>query len=228
MEDDDDTSHLFSQTSKKVMSEAQEDLDRRLQDVGVTPSQRHGMKVPPPRTSAWQDRPPTPKNVQRKQMQLEQPPNEPGPSKSPQRKRQPAALPLLGKNPPERKPFLNGILRVMSTGGNILLRLKRTSSAKGIGKKLLVRSPVVLADRTFPGESLSQTRFPTTAVTKGEGVMMSQMALKMGPTSLPPRKRRLSSPDSPGMGESVFCCFLFPRLFRSMRKRNQRSGPIRT
>jgi len=39
MEDDDDTSHLFSRTSRKVMPEAQEDLDRSLQDIGVTPSQ---------------------------------------------------------------------------------------------------------------------------------------------------------------------------------------------
>ena len=80
------------------MSEAQKDLDRRLQDVGVTPSQRHGMRVPPPHTSAWQDRPPTPENIQHRQMQLEQPPNEPGPSKPPQQKRQPAALP-----PPREK-----------------------------------------------------------------------------------------------------------------------------
>jgi len=80
------------------MSEAQEDLDRRLQDVGVTPSQQHSMRVPPPCASAWQDRPPTPENVQRKQMQLEQPPNEPGPSKPRQQKRQPAALP-----PPREK-----------------------------------------------------------------------------------------------------------------------------
>jgi len=49
--------------------------------------------MPPPHTSAWQDRPPTPENVQHKQMQLDQPPNKPGPSKPPQRKRQPAALP---------------------------------------------------------------------------------------------------------------------------------------
>jgi len=93
MEDDDDTSHLFSRTSRKVISEAQKELDQRLQDVGVTPSQQHGMRMPPPHTSAWQYRPLTPENVQRKQMQLDQPPNEPGPSKPPQRKRQPAALP---------------------------------------------------------------------------------------------------------------------------------------
>jgi len=93
MEDDDDTSHLFSRTSRKVISEAQKELDRRLQNVGVTPSQRHGMRMPPPCASAWQDRPPTPENVQHKQMQLDQPPNEPGPSKPPQWKRQPAALP---------------------------------------------------------------------------------------------------------------------------------------
>ena len=98
MEDNDDTSHLFSQTSRKVISEAQKELDRKLQDIGVTPSQRHGMRMPPPRTSAWWDRPPTPENVQRKQVQLEQPLNEPGPSKPPQQKRQPAALP-----PPREK-----------------------------------------------------------------------------------------------------------------------------
>jgi len=39
------------------------------------------MRMPPPRTSAWQDRPPTPENVQHKQVQLEQPLNKPGPSK---------------------------------------------------------------------------------------------------------------------------------------------------
>jgi len=54
--------------------------------------------MPPPRTSAPQDRPPTPENIQRKQMQLDQPPNEPGPSEPLQRKRQPAALP-----PPREK-----------------------------------------------------------------------------------------------------------------------------
>jgi len=78
MEDDDDTSHLFSRTSRKVISEAQKELDQKLRDVGVTPSQQHGMRMPPPHTSAWQDRPPTPENVQGKQMQLGQPPNEPG------------------------------------------------------------------------------------------------------------------------------------------------------
>jgi len=98
MEDDDDTSHLFSRMSKKVISEAQKELDQRLRDVGVTPSQQHGMRMPLPCTSASQDRPPTPENIQRKQMQLDQPPNEPGPSKPPQRKCQPAALP-----PPREK-----------------------------------------------------------------------------------------------------------------------------
>jgi len=49
--------------------------------------------MPPPRTSPWQDRPPTPENVQRKQVPLERPVNKPGPSRPPQRKRQPAALP---------------------------------------------------------------------------------------------------------------------------------------
>ena len=93
MEDDDDTAHLFSRTSRKVISEAQKELDRRLQDIGVTPLQRHGMSVPSPRTSAWQDHPPTPDNIQHKQMQLEQPLGEPGPSKPPQQKHQPAALP---------------------------------------------------------------------------------------------------------------------------------------
>jgi len=93
MEDDDDTSHLFSRTLRKVISEAQKELDRKLRDVGVTPSQQHSMRMPPLCTSAWQDRPPTPENVQRKRMQSDQPPNEPGPSKPPQRERQPAALP---------------------------------------------------------------------------------------------------------------------------------------
>ena len=93
MEDDDDTSHLFSRTSRKVISEAQKELDRKLQNVGVTPSQRHGMRMPPPRTSAWQDCPTTPENIQCRRVQLEQPLNESGPSKPPQQKHQPAALP---------------------------------------------------------------------------------------------------------------------------------------
>jgi len=84
MEDDDDTSHLFSQMSRKVISEAQKELDQKLQDVGVTPLQQHGMRVPPPRTSAWQDSPPTPENVQCKRIQLDQPSDEPGPSEPPQ------------------------------------------------------------------------------------------------------------------------------------------------
>jgi len=62
---------------------------------------------------------------------------------------------------------------------NILLRLRRTSSVRGIGKRLLVRNPVVLADRTFPGESLSPTRFPTIAVTRREETTTSQMTLRM-------------------------------------------------
>jgi len=80
MEDDDDTSHLFSRTSRKIVYDAQKELDQRLRDVDVTPSQRHGMRMPPPRTSTSQDRPPTPENIQRKRMQLDQPPNKPGPS----------------------------------------------------------------------------------------------------------------------------------------------------
>jgi len=68
MEDDDDTSHLFSRTSRKVVYDAQEELDQRLRDVDVTPSQRQGMRMPPPRTSASQDRLPTPENIQRRQM----------------------------------------------------------------------------------------------------------------------------------------------------------------
>jgi len=56
MEDDDDTSHLFSRTSKKVIYDAQKELDQRLRNVDITPSQRHGMRMPPPRTSASQDR----------------------------------------------------------------------------------------------------------------------------------------------------------------------------
>jgi len=108
------------------------------------------------------------------------------------------------------------------------LRLKRTSSVKEIGKELLVRSPVVLADRTFPGESLSRIQFPTTAVTRRTETTTSQTALRVKPMSLPLRERRLSSPDSPGKGESVSCRFLFPKLFQSMKKRNQKNGLIRT
>jgi len=100
--EDDDTVHLSSHMSRKVISEAQKELDQRLRDVGVTPSQRHGMRVPSPRTSAWQDRPPTPENIQRKQVQQGQPLNEPGPSKPPQRKHQPAALPPQEKSTRKR------------------------------------------------------------------------------------------------------------------------------
>ena len=114
MEDDDDTSHLFSRTSRKVISEAQKELDRRSQDIGVTPSQRHGMRMPPPRTSAWQDHPPTPENVQRKRVQLEQPLNKPGPSKPPQRKHQPAALP-----PPQEKSTRKKTVPEQYTESNI-------------------------------------------------------------------------------------------------------------
>jgi len=53
-------------------------------------------------------------------------------------------------------------------GRNILLKLRRISSVKKIGKRLLARSLVVLTDRTFPGESLSPTRFPIIAVTRKE------------------------------------------------------------
>jgi len=114
MEDDDDTSHLVSRTSRKVISEAQKELDQKLQDVGVTPSQQHSMRVPPPRTSAWQDRPPTPENVQRKRMQLEQPPNEPVPSKPPQQKGQLAALP-----PPREKSTRKKTIPERYTESNI-------------------------------------------------------------------------------------------------------------
>jgi len=74
-------------------------IDQVLQDVGVTPSQRQGMRVPPPRTLAWQDRPPTPDNIkgkQRQTIQVEDVPSERPPSSLPlplPRKRQPAALP---------------------------------------------------------------------------------------------------------------------------------------
>ena len=137
--------------------------------------------------------------------------------------------PLPEKNPPGRKPFLSGTLRTTSTGRNILLRLKRISFVKGIGKRLLARSQVVLADRIFPGESLFPIRFPITVVTRKEETTVSRMTLRMKPTSLPPRRRRgLSSPDSPGKGESVSCRSLFPKLFQSVRKRSQRSGPTKT
>jgi len=138
--------------------------------------------------------------------------------------------PLLRKNPPGKRPFLRGILRVMSMGRNILLRLRRISSVRGIGKRLLVRSLVVLADRTFPGESLSPIRSPTTVVTRKEETTTSQLTLRTKPTSLPPkkRKRRLSSPDSPGKGESVSCRSLFPKRFQFVRRKNQRNGPTKT
>jgi len=116
MEDDDDTSHLFSRTSRKVVYDAQKQLDQSLQDVDVTPSQRHGMRMPPPRTPASQDCPPTPENIQRKQMRLDQdqPLDEPGPSRLPQRKRQPAALP-----PPREKFTRKKTVPVRYTEGNV-------------------------------------------------------------------------------------------------------------
>jgi len=136
--------------------------------------------------------------------------------------------PLLGKNLPGRRPFLPDIPRVMFMGRNILLKLRRTSSVRGIGKRLLARNLVALADRTFPGESLSPIRFPTTVVTRKEEMTTSRMTLKMKPTSLPPRRRRLSSPDSPRKGESVSCRSLFPRQFQSMRRKNRKNGPTKT
>jgi len=72
------------------------------------------MRMPPPRTSASQDRPPTPENIQRKQMQLDQPLDEPGPSKLPQRKRQPAALP-----PPREKSTRKKTVPARYTEGNV-------------------------------------------------------------------------------------------------------------
>jgi len=136
--------------------------------------------------------------------------------------------PLLGKNPPGKRPFLPDIPRVMFMEKNILLKLRRTSSVRGIGKRLLARNLAALADRTFPRESLSPIRFPTTVVTRGKETTTNRMVLRMKPTSLPPRKRRLSSPDSPGKGESVSCHSLFPRRFQFVRRKNQRNGPTKT
>jgi len=90
----------------RLRSQEQKELDRKLQEVGVTPSQRHGMNVPPPRTSAWQDRPPTPENIKQKQKQREvTPPLETtteesslSPQLQPRRKCQPAALPPREKS----------------------------------------------------------------------------------------------------------------------------------
>jgi len=70
--------------------------------------------MPPPRTSASQDRPPTPENIQRKQMQLDQPLDEPGSSKLPQQKRQPAALP-----PPREKSTRKKTVPARYTEGNV-------------------------------------------------------------------------------------------------------------
>jgi len=191
------------------------------------------MRIPPPRTSAWRDHPPTPENVQRKQVQLDQPTNESGPSKPPQRKHQLAALP-----PPREKSTRKKTVPEQYTESDIYgkkhpVEVEKDILCQRIGKKLLARSPVVLADRTFPGESLSPTRFPIIAVTRKEETTTSRMTLRMRPARclglpLPPRKRRLSSPDSPGKGESVSCCSLFPKLFQSVRRRNQSSGPIKT
>jgi len=58
---------------------------------------------------------------------------------------------LLGKSPLGGKPFLSDTLTAMFTGRSILLKSRRTSSIRGIGRGLLVRSPVTLADRIFPG-----------------------------------------------------------------------------
>ena len=120
----------------------------------------------------------------------------------------------------------------MSTGKNIPLRLKETFSVKRIGKELLVRSLVALADRTFPGEFLFLIRFPTTVVTRKGETTMSLVTLRVRPTrylGLPllPKTKRLSSPGSPGKGESVSYPSLFPRPFQSARKRNQKSGLIK-
>jgi len=91
---------------------------------------------------------------------------------------------------------------------NTLLKLRRISSVKEIGKRLLARSLAVLTNRIFLGESLSPTRFPIIAVTRKEETTTGQMTLRMRPVKclglpLPPRKRRLSSPDSPGKGDKA-------------------------
>jgi len=92
----------FVRQGSSTITEKQ--IDQALQDVGVTPSQRQGMRIPPPCTSAWQDRPPTPDRVKGKQRQTDPvgdtPPELPSsglPLPLP-RKRQPAALP-----PPREK-----------------------------------------------------------------------------------------------------------------------------
>jgi len=79
-------------------------IDQALQNVGVTPSQQQGMRIPPPCTSTWQDRPPTPDKIKGKQRQIipveDTSPERPSsdlPLPLP-RKRQPAALP-----PPREK-----------------------------------------------------------------------------------------------------------------------------
>jgi len=92
----------FVQQGSSTVIEKQ--VDQALQDVGVTPSQRQGMRIPPPRTSAWQDRPPTPDRIKGKQRQTN--PVEGTPLEPPSsdlslplpRKHQPAALP-----PPREK-----------------------------------------------------------------------------------------------------------------------------
>jgi len=86
----------------RLRSQEQKELDRKLQEVGVTPSQRHGMNVPPPCASTWQDRPLISENIKQKQKQQEVTPSlettteESSSSPQPQPKggRQLAALPL--------------------------------------------------------------------------------------------------------------------------------------
>jgi len=97
---DDDNVIPSHPTTVKAKPTIQKDLEDKLKDVGVIPSQFHGMHMPPPRTSAWQDCPPTPDNIKGKQRETA--PVEAGERESvqplPRKKRQPAALP-----PPREK-----------------------------------------------------------------------------------------------------------------------------
>jgi len=103
-EDEESPPHQPALVLQGSSTTAEKQIDQILQDVGVTPSQRQGMRIPPPRTSAWQDRPPTPDRIKGKQRQTipveDTPPELPSsglPLPLP-KKHQPAALP-----PPREK-----------------------------------------------------------------------------------------------------------------------------
>jgi len=185
---------------------AEKQIDQTLQDVGVTPSQRQGMRIPPPWTSAWQDRPPTPDRIKGKQRQVV--PIEGAPSERPSsdlplplpRRHQPAALPPLVRSQLGSRGYLSATQTQTSMGRSTLFRWRRISNVKGTGREWLVRSLVVPGDKPFPGEFLFRTLSPTTRA-RGETQGATLRGRSMMPLAppLPPVTRRW--PDSPGRGE---------------------------